>query len=97
MSVSRVFVPQAFDGLSPVGDFLHLVQDEKSTPSARAGGQEPRNIPLSGDPIRTAQSRLVGGGIVMGQTAPFGDLVYQGRLADLASPSDDLKETARFA
>ena len=80
-----------------LGTFWNLVQDEKSTLGAGAASQEPRGVPLSGDPIRAAQGRLVGAGVVMGQSAPFGDLRDEGRLADLASPSDDLEETARLA
>ena len=95
-SAPGVLVPQAFDGLRPVGGLLNLVQDEQRALAAGVVGQEPRRVPLLRDPFRAAQGRLVGAGEAMGQAGPLGDLRDQGGLAHLPRPGDDLEEPARL-
>jgi len=93
---ARVGVPQALDGLGPLRNLLHFVEDQQCAFPARFVGQRPRRLPLLLQPIAAAQSRFVRAGIAGRQAGSRRDLPDQRSLAHLPRPGDDLDKSARL-
>jgi len=86
---SRILVPEALDGFGPPDGLLHLVEHEDG---ALTTGDQARSFPLLGDPLGTAQGRLVRAGEPERQPGGAGHLLHQGGLAHLPRAGHDLDE-----
>ena len=95
-SGAGVLVPQALHGFGPVRGLLDLIDDEECATGIGLIDQQPRGVPLLGQPAASAQRGLVGGGEPVGQSRPLRDLRDQGRLPHLTGARDNLKKATRF-
>ena len=89
---ARIGVPQGLHGLGPVGDLLHLVDDEERPFTEQRG-----LLPLLQQPAAIAHPDIIGIGVVARVPAQRHELPDPGGLADLSRSDQDLDERGRLS